>query len=77
MTDAFVLGGVRRGFDHNRIWCAIVELAMELTAWLRTALRDHPLPQRQERYQIFSPAALGTHRRRVQASGCPSRQRRH
>jgi hypothetical protein len=30
------------GFDQNRIWCAIVQLAMELTAWLQMpALADH------------------------------------
>jgi hypothetical protein len=29
--------------DQNRIWCAIVALACELTAWMQTlALTDHP-----------------------------------
>jgi len=30
------------GFDQNRIWCALVQLAMELTAWLQIlALHGH------------------------------------
>ena len=31
------------GFDQNRIWCAIVQLACELIAWLQMlALHNHP-----------------------------------
>jgi hypothetical protein len=32
-----------RGFNQNRIWCAIVQLACDLTAWTQMlALHDHP-----------------------------------
>ena len=31
------------GFAQNRIWCAIVALACDFTAWMQTlALADHP-----------------------------------
>jgi hypothetical protein len=31
------------GFDANRIWCAIVALACDITAWMQTlALTEHP-----------------------------------
>ena len=31
-----------QGFDQNRIWCAIVALAVEITAWMQMlALNDH------------------------------------
>ncbi|MGH3626328.1 MAG: IS1380 family transposase, partial [Sciscionella sp.] len=49
------------GFDQNRIWCAIVELAMELTAWTQMlALPDHPARRwepKRLRLRLFSIAA--------------------
>jgi DDE family transposase len=52
------------GFDQNRIWCAIVQLAIELTTWLQMlALHDHPAlrwePKRL-RLRLFSIAARMT-----------------
>lgn len=58
------------GFDQIRIWCALVQLAMELTAWLQMlALHDHPA-QRWEpkrlRLRLFSIAGrLARHARRT------------
>lgn len=58
------------GFDQNRIWCAVVQLAMELTTWLQMlALHDHPA-QRWEpkrlRLRLFSIAGrLARHARRT------------
>ncbi|EFG78355.1 transposase, IS4 family [Mycobacterium parascrofulaceum ATCC BAA-614] len=57
-------------FDQNRIWCAIVQLACELTAWLQMlALHEHPAhcwePKRL-RLHLFSIAARITrHARRA------------
>lgn len=57
-------------FDQNRIWCAIVQLACELTAWLQMlALHNHPArcwePKRL-RLRLFSIAARITrHARRA------------
>lgn len=52
------------GFDQNRIWCAIVELAMDLTAWLQMlALHDHPARRwepKRLRLRLFSIAAAIT-----------------
>jgi hypothetical protein len=49
------------GLDQNRIWCAIVQLAMELTAWLQTlALTEHPARRwepKRLRLRLFSIAA--------------------
>ncbi len=47
--------------DQNQIWCAIVALACEITAWIQTlALTDHPArhwePKRL-RLRLFSIAA--------------------
>ena len=58
------------GFDQNRIWCAIVALAMELTAWLQMlALHDHPARRwepKHLRLRLFSVAARITcHARRT------------
>jgi DDE family transposase len=58
------------GFDQNRIWCAIVQLAMELTAWLQMlALPDHPARRwepKRLRLRLFSIAARITrHARRT------------
>ncbi len=58
------------GFDQNRIWCALVMLAAELTAWLQLlALADHPARRwepKRLRYRLFTvPAALARTGRRV------------
>jgi hypothetical protein len=49
------------GFDQNRIWCAIVQLAMELTTWLQMlALTEHPARRwepKRLRLRLFSIAA--------------------
>jgi hypothetical protein len=49
------------GFDANRIWCAIVQLAMELTAWLQMlTLTEHPARRwepKRLRLRLFSTAA--------------------
>ena len=58
------------GFDQNRIWCAIVAMAMELTAWVQMlALHDHAArrwePKRM-RLRLFSIAGrLNRHARRT------------
>ncbi|MFE3280294.1 IS1380 family transposase [Nocardia sp. NPDC059239] len=59
-----------RGFDANRIWLAIVALALDLTAWLQTiALHDHRARRWEPktiRLQLFSiPARLARHARRT------------
>jgi hypothetical protein len=58
------------GFDQNRIWCALVQLALELTAWLQMiALHDHPARRwepKRLRLRLFSTAARITrHARRI------------
>lgn len=58
------------GFDQNRIWCAIVQLAMELTAWLQMlALHDTDARRwepKRLRLRLFSIAARITrHARRT------------
>ncbi|MGF2946858.1 IS1380 family transposase [Mycobacterium sp. Lab-001] len=58
------------GFDQNRIWCALVQLACELTAWLQMlALHEHPARRwepKRLRLRLFSIAARITcHARRV------------
>jgi len=55
-------------FDQNRIWLAIVALAVELTAWLQMlAFTDHPARRwepKRLRLQLFSiPARLTDHGR--------------
>lgn len=56
------------GFDQNRIWCAIVQLAMELTAWLQMlALADHPARRwepKRLRLRLFSIAGRIAHHAR-------------
>jgi hypothetical protein len=58
------------GFDQNRIWCVIVQLACEVTAWMQMlALDNHPArhwePKRL-RLRLFSIAAsLARHARRI------------
>lgn len=59
-----------KSFDANRIWVAIVALALDLTAWLQTiGLHDHPARRWEPktlRLQLFSiPARLAHHARRV------------
>lgn len=59
-----------RGFDANRIWLAIVALALDLTAWLQTiALHHHPARRWEPkilRLQLFSISArLTRHARRT------------
>jgi len=58
------------GFDQNRIWCAIVLLAVELTAWMQLlALTGHQARRwepKRLRYRLFTiPAALARTGRRV------------
>ena len=56
------------GFDQNRIWCAIVQLALELTAWLQMlALHDHDARRwepKRLRLRLFSIAARIAHHAR-------------
>jgi hypothetical protein len=59
-----------RGFDANRIWLAIVALALDLTAWLQTiALHDHRARRWEPktlRLHLFSiPARIARHARQV------------
>ncbi len=55
-------------FDANRIWCAIVELALDLTAWLQMlALHDHPARRWEPkplRLRLFSAAGRIAHHAR-------------
>ena len=58
------------GFDQNRIWCALVQLAMELTAWLQIlALHGHEARRWQPkrlRLRLFSIAGrFSRHARRT------------
>ncbi len=56
------------GFAQNQIWCAIVQLALELTAWLQMlALADHPARRwepKRLRLRLFSIAARISHHAR-------------
>lgn len=59
-----------RSFDANRIWLAIVTLALELTAWMQTlTLHDHPARRWEPKtlqLRLFSiPARLSRHARRT------------
>ncbi len=59
-----------RGFAANRIWLAVVTLAMDLIAWTQIlALADHPARRWEPktlRLRLFSiPARLVRHARRV------------
>lgn len=59
-----------QGFDQNRIWCAIVALAVEITAWMQMlALPDHPARRwepKRLRLRLFTiPAAIARTGRRV------------
>ncbi len=56
------------GFDANRIWCAIVALALDLTAWMQTlALTRHDARRwepKRLRLRLFTiPATLARHAR--------------
>ena len=58
------------GFDQNRIWCALVQLAMELTAWLQIlALHGHDARRwepKRLRLRLFSLAGrIARHARRT------------
>jgi hypothetical protein len=58
------------GFDQNRIWCALVQLAMELTAWLQIlALHGHEARRwepKRLRLRLFSIAGrIARHARRT------------
>jgi hypothetical protein len=58
------------GFAHNRIWVAIVALALELTAWLQLlGLTDHPARRwepKRLRLRLFAIAGkIARHARRV------------
>lgn len=58
------------GFDQNRIWCAIVQLACELTAWMQMlALPEHPARRwepKRLRLRLFSAAArISRHAKRT------------
>ena len=58
------------GFDQNRIWLAIVELALELTAWTQLlGFTDHDARRwepKRLRLRIFSVAGrIATHARRI------------
>jgi hypothetical protein len=57
-------------FDQNQIWCAIVTLAAEITAWMQLLALHHHDARRWEpkrlRYRLFAiPAALARTGRRV------------
>jgi len=58
------------GFDANRIWCAVVALAAEITAWMQLlALTGHPARRwepKKLRYRLFTvPAILARTGRQV------------
>jgi hypothetical protein len=58
------------GYDQNRIWCALVQLALELTAWLQMlGLHDHPARRwepKRLRLRLFSIAGrIARHARRT------------
>ena len=58
------------GFDQNQIWCAVVQLAMELTAWMQMlALHGHQRARwepKRLRLRLFSIAGrLARHARRT------------
>jgi hypothetical protein len=57
-------------FDANRIWCAVVALAAEITAWMQMlALHDHPARRWEPkalRFRLFTiPATIARSGRRV------------
>ena len=58
------------GFDQNRIWCALVMLALDLTAWTQLlALTGHKARRwepKRLRLRLFAiPATLARHGRRI------------
>ena len=59
------------GFDQNRIWCALIMLATDLTAWtqLLAIAPEHPARRwepKRIRLRLFTiPATLARHGRRV------------
>ncbi len=58
------------GFDQNRIWCAIVALAVELTAWMQMlALHGHDARRwepKRLRLRLFTvPATIARTGRRI------------
>jgi hypothetical protein len=59
-----------QGFNQNRIWCAIVCLAVEITAWMQTlGLADHPARRwepKRLRLRLFTiPATIARRSRRT------------
>ncbi|WP_035063297.1 IS1380 family transposase, partial [Cellulomonas bogoriensis] len=57
-------------FAANRIWCAVVALAADITAWMgMLALHDHPARRwepKAQRFRLFTiPATLARSGRRV------------
>jgi hypothetical protein len=59
-----------QGFDQNRIWCAIVALAVEITAWMQMlALSGHQARRREPkrlRLPLFTlPASIARTGRQV------------
>jgi hypothetical protein len=62
--------------DQNRLWCAIVALACELTAWTQTlALPDHPARRwehKRLRLRLFSLAGQLAHSARHSVLHLPS-----
>jgi hypothetical protein len=58
-------------FDQNRIWCALVMLAVELTAWAQLLAFDAEHEARRWepkklRYYLFTiPATIARHGRRI------------
>jgi hypothetical protein len=57
------------GFDQNRIWCAIVMLACEITAWMQTLALTHHDARRWEpkrlRLRLFTTPAVIARRART------------
>ena len=56
--------------DEHPVWCALVQLALDVTAWLQLlALHDHPARRwepKRPRYRLFAiPARLVTTARRT------------
>ena len=59
-----------QGFDQNRIWCALVMLAVDLTAWTQLlALTEHEARRwepKRLRLRLFTiPATLARHGHRI------------
>ncbi len=60
-----------KGFDQNRMWCALVMLVGDLTAWtqLLAVIAEHPARRwepKRLRLRLFTiPATLARHGRRI------------